>query len=78
MNQIQAIRERLGVTQAVFAAGIGCTQGNVGHMERGQTVMPALAEKIISYAAAQGLEIGFDHIYGRADLPAPTPAKEGV
>ena len=69
MNSIQAIRERIGVTQSAFGEGIGCTQGNVGHMERGQTVMPPMAEKIIAFAATKGLEIGFDHVYGNAQLP---------
>jgi putative transcriptional regulator len=76
MNSIQSIRERLGVTQSVFGDGIGCTQGNVGHLERGQTVMPPVAEKIIEFAKSKGLEIGFDHIYGNAPLPDLTePAK---
>lgn len=71
MNAIKAIRERLGLTQAAFAEGIGCTQGNVGHYERGQTVLPAVAGRVIAFAASKGLEITFDHIYGAATLAEP-------
>jgi len=67
MNNIKSIRERLGVTQAVMAAGMGCTQGNVGHYEKGQTVPPDAAKRLIEYAASLGHTITFDSIYG--DLP---------
>jgi len=69
MNTIKAIRERLGVTQAALAEGIGCTQGNVGHYERGQTVLPDVAKRLIGFAAERGLEITFDHVYGTSELP---------
>lgn len=69
MNQVKAIRERLGVTQKMLGAGIGCTQSNVGHYECGQTVPPDMAEKLIIYATCRGLTIGFDHIYGNAPVP---------
>lgn len=77
MNAIKAIRDRLGLTQAAFAEGIGCTQGNVGHYERGQTVPPTVAARVLDFADARGLQIGFDHVYGRIGLPAeaaPTDA----
>ena len=38
MSTVKSIREKLGVTQTALAVGMGCTQGNVGHYERGQTV----------------------------------------
>lgn len=77
MNAIKTIRDRLGLTQAAFAEGIGCTQGNVGHYERGQTVPPAVASRVVDFAARRGLVIGFDHIYGRVDIPAE-PAPTGI
>jgi len=69
MHNLKRIRERLRVTQQVLADGIGCTQGNIGHYERGQTVPPSVAAKLIAFAAERGLPIGYDHIYGAAQLP---------
>lgn len=74
MNAIKAIRDRLGLTQAAFAEGVGMTQGNVGHYERGQTVPPVAASRIVDFAASRGLLIGFDHVYGRVELPGSFPA----
>jgi len=70
MHNLKLIRERLGVTQQAMAEGLGCTQGNVGHYERGQTLLPDVAKKLIAFAAGHGLEIGFDHVYGSAPLPS--------
>jgi putative transcriptional regulator len=64
MNSIKAIRERLGLTQEDFGKGIGCTQGNVGHYERGQTVPPDAAKRIIEYAQAKGVVVTYEDIYG--------------
>jgi putative transcriptional regulator len=69
MHNLKSIRERLGVTQQVLAEGIGCTQGNVGHYERGQTLLPEVAARLIAFAASRGLRIGYDHVYGDAPLP---------
>lgn len=69
MHNLKSIRERLGLTQQALAAGIGCTQGNVGHYERGQTLPPNMARKLIEFADAHGLRISFDTVYGAAPLP---------
>lgn len=69
MNHLKPIRDRLGVTQQVLADAIGCTQGNVGHYERGQTLPPEMAARVILFASARGLRIGYDHIYGGVALP---------
>lgn len=74
MNAVKSIRDRLGVTQSALAAGIGQTQGNIGHYERGQTVPPDVAKRIIEFAEARGLAIGFDHVYGAVELPAQQAA----
>lgn len=71
MSTIKAIRERLGITQAALAEGIGCTQGNVGHYERGQTVPPDAAKRLIAYARALGHLVTYDDIYGPAELAQP-------
>ena len=76
MSNFKKIRERLGVTQQAMATGIGCTQGNVGHYERGQTVPPDMARKVIRFAATHGLLIGFDHVYGDAPLDQQPSQKE--
>ena len=75
MHNLKPIRERLGVTQQAMADGIGCTQGNIGHYERGQTLPPDMARKVIEFSASKGLVITFDHVYGDADPPEPIPAE---
>lgn len=63
MNNVKAIRERLGLTQSALAEALECTQGNVGHYERGQTVPPDMARKLIEFAKTQGHVITFDDVY---------------
>lgn len=69
MHNLKSIRERLGVTQQAIGDALGCTQGNVGHYEKGQTLPPEMAGKLIAFAATLGLSITFDHVYGAAKLP---------
>lgn len=71
MSTFKMIRDRLGLTQSALAEGIGCTQGNVGHYEKGQTVPPEAAKKLIAFAASKGVTVTYEEIYGPADLPAP-------
>ena len=72
MNQIKAIRTRLGITQTALADGIGCTQGNVWHYEQGQMVPPDAAKKLISFAKTLGHDVSFEDIYGAPDDQATT------
>lgn len=74
MSTFKAIRSRLGVTQAVIAEALGVTQGNVSFYEKGQTVPPAVAARLIEYADRCGLELSYDIVYGNAPLPSE-PAK---
>lgn len=74
MHNLKSIRELLGVTQQAMAEGIGCTQGNVGHYERGQTLPPDMARKLIDFASTFGVSLSFDHIYGVLPLPVQKPA----
>ncbi|QHJ00088.1 helix-turn-helix domain-containing protein [Xylophilus rhododendri] len=78
MSTIKAIRKRLGVTQQALADGIGCTQGNVGNYETGQTVPPDAAKRLLEFSKARGLEITLDQVYGLAPLPAAEPAGQGA
>ena len=64
MNQFRLIRERLKVTQAVLAENIGVTQGNVSFYERGQTVPPSVAGRLIEYARTLGHSVSYDDLYG--------------
>ena len=64
MNLIKALRTRLGVTQDVLAANIGVTQGNVSNYERGQSMPPEVAKRLIMYAATLGHAVTYDDIYG--------------
>lgn len=54
---------------------MGCTQGNVGHYERGQTVPPESAKRLIEYARSLGHVVTYDDIYG---APETAPATEGA
>jgi putative transcriptional regulator len=69
MSRIKSIRQHLGVTQQALACALGCAQGNVSFYEKGQTVPPATAERLIAFAASRGLPLTFDHVYGGAALP---------
>lgn len=70
MSRIKEIRERLGLTQEEFGQAIGCTQGNVGHYERGQVLLPDRAARLIEFASQRGLSLTLDIVYGREPLPA--------
>ena len=63
MNTIKRLRERLGVTQSALGEAIGCTQGNIGHYEQGQTMPPKVAREFINFAKTKGVAITFDDIY---------------
>lgn len=79
MSNIKVIRERLGLTQSALAAGIGCTQGNVGHYERGQAVPPDAAKRLIEYAKSLGYVITFNDVYMPELATAPaTIAQEAI
>jgi putative transcriptional regulator len=69
MSRIREIRERLGLTQEEFAKGLGCTQGNVGHYERGQVLLPDRAIRLVEFAHDHGLLLTLDIVYGRMPLP---------
>lgn len=69
-SPLKLIRQRLHLTQDELAKQLGCTQGNVGHYERGQTVPPSVGARLIEVCAARGLTIDFNHIYAGAGLPA--------
>lgn len=73
MNSISTIRQRLGVTQEVLAKALDVTQGNVSFYERGQTVPPKVAKRLIEYASRSGVDISYDDIYG-----SPRTAKGGA
>ncbi|RYF36320.1 MAG: helix-turn-helix domain-containing protein [Comamonadaceae bacterium] len=64
MSNIRAIRELLHMTQAELAGVMGCTQGNVGHYERGQTVPPRAARRLLRFARGKGHEVGYEDVYG--------------
>lgn len=74
MSTIKSIRERLGVTQSALAEELGCSQGNVGHYEKGQTVPPDVAKRLIAFAAERGMELTMDQVYGLSSLPKAAPS----
>lgn len=76
MSTFKSIRERLGVTQAAMAIGLGCSQGNISFYEKGQTIPPDAAKRLITYAKTLGHDITFESIYGTPEVPT-TQATEG-
>lgn len=76
INTLKAIRLALGVTQRQIGKAMGMKQGNVAFIERGQTLMPDRAAKLIAYAARLGVTLSYDQIYGDAPLPAPRAVEE--
>lgn len=70
MSEFKTIRNRLDVSQDEMAEALGCSQGNVSLLDRGQTVQPAMAMRLIDFAAQRGLVISMDMIYGLQPLPA--------
>ena len=71
MSTFKAIRERLKVTQSAMAEGLGCSQANVSFYERGQTVPPDAAKRLIAFAKTLGHEVTFDDIYRDVSEPIP-------
>lgn len=69
MSRIREIRERLGLTQQQLADGIGCTQGNVGHYEKGQVLPTTRALVLKDFAASKGLALSMDQVLGLEPLP---------
>ena len=69
MSNCKTIRERLALTQAALGEAIGVTQGNVSFYEKGQSMPPDVAKRLIDAASHHGLTITFDHVYGDAPLP---------
>ncbi|OEZ91501.1 helix-turn-helix domain-containing protein [Duganella phyllosphaerae] len=68
MNRISDIRAKLALTQKALADALQVSQGNVSHYERGQSVPPKVAQRLIAFAAKRGHTLSFDDIYGN---PAP-------
>jgi putative transcriptional regulator len=69
-NGIKRIRLCLGMTQQAFADMLGCSQGNVGHYElRDQMVPPEMARKLIAEAAKRGSRVTYEDIYGVVTEP---------
>ena len=62
-ESFKSIRSRLGLTQSAIADVLGVTQGNISFYEKGQTVPPAVAGKLIEYAKSRGHLITYDDIY---------------
>ena len=71
MSPFKAIRRFLGVSQTEMGHALGMTQGNISFLERGQTVTPDTAKRLIEFAAELGVKLTYDQVYGAAELPAP-------
>ena len=69
-NGIKRIRLCMGLTQQQFADMLECSQGNIGHYElRDQMVPPETARKLIAEAAKRGSVVTYEDIYGAVDEP---------
>jgi putative transcriptional regulator len=69
-NGIKRIRLCMGLTQQQFADMLECSQGNIGHYElRDQMVPPETARKLIAEAAKRGSVVTYEDIYGAVTEP---------
>jgi putative transcriptional regulator len=69
-NGIKRIRLCMGLTQQQFADMLECSQGNIGHYElRDQMVPPEMARKLITEAAKRGSRVTYEDIYGAVTEP---------
>ena len=69
-NRLKQIRLRMGMTQQEFADMLGLSQGNVGHYElRDQVMPPNVARFLIMKAADRGHRVTYEDIYGVVDAP---------
>ena len=64
------------MTQTAIATALGITQGNVSFYERGQTIPPAVAGRLIELAKGHALVLTFDPVYGGTPLPAVVEAEK--
>lgn len=69
MNAIKDIRTGLSMTQSELARALDMTQGNVALYERGQTVPPKVAIRLMEFSRDKGLLISLNHVYGLESLP---------
>lgn len=72
MNSISHIRAKLKVTQQALAEALQVSQGNVSHYERGQSVPPEVAKRLIIFAGKRGHALTFDDIYGAPPASSPS------
>lgn len=70
MHNLKPIRKTLEMTQTEMAVVLGCTQGNVGFLERGQMLHPEQAKALQTFALSRGWTLTLDHIYAVETLPA--------
>jgi putative transcriptional regulator len=69
-NGIKRIRLCMGLTQQQFADMLECSQGNIGHYElRDQMVPPDVARRLIAEAAKRGSRVTYEDIYGAVTEP---------
>jgi putative transcriptional regulator len=72
----RAIRRRLGVSQATLADAMDCTAANIGFYERGQSLPPEKARRLIDFAISKGLRLTYEHVYDGVQLPEmPRPTE---
>ena len=76
-TSFRQIRSRLGLTQAALAESLGVSQGNIAHYERGQTVPPPVAQKLIDCAAKLGHALTFDDVYAQTQTHSGLIGKQG-
>lgn len=69
MSRFLEIRNLLGMTQLEMAEVLGCGQSNVSFLDRGQTVTPEAARRLIDAAHALHISLTFEMVYGAAPLP---------
>jgi transcriptional regulator with XRE-family HTH domain len=75
VKTVTTIRRMLGLSQRDLAQKLAITQGCVSQYERGDIVVsPAVAISLVDLAAAAGIQVTLDQVYGRQPLPEPSQA----
>ena len=75
---IRKLRHEQSLTLDDLAAQAGISASHLSRLERGQTLPPEAAKRLIGFAATRGLELTLDQIYGLQPLDsgaAPAPSR---
>lgn len=63
-NRLLEVRQKIGISQAELAIGLGVTPGNISHIETGKHALSVdLAKSLIAFCASKNILISLDEIF---------------